>query len=64
MQCTRSTDGPLFDIKKPNCEAYKRSICYSCHLDWNNLDPEIRNIENIILFKRHQKSWLLNAYHN
>ena len=61
--CTRSNDGPLFDIKKPNCEAYKRSICYSGHSDWNNLDPKIRNIDNMILFKRHQKSWLLNTYH-
>ena len=61
--CTRSdNDGSLFDITKPNCEAYKWSICNSGRLDWNNLDPEIRNIENLPLFKRHKKSWLLNTY--
>ena len=59
---TRANDGPMFDIIKPNCEAFKRCICYSGCLDWNNLNPEIRNIDNIVLFKRHQKSWLLNTY--
>ena len=61
---TRSISGPTFNINKPNCEAYKRSICYSGMLNWNSLDPEIRKIDNIILFKRHQKSWLLNTYLN
>ena len=59
---TRAKGGPLFDIVRPNCEAYKRSIYYSGASDWNGLDPSIRNLENIFLFKRHQKSWLLNSY--
>ena len=59
---TRAKDGPLFDIVSPNCKAYKRSIYYSGSSDWNSLDPSIRNLENIFLFKRHQKSWLLNTY--
>ena len=60
--CTRSKDGPIFNIEKPNCEAYKRSICYSGCKEWNNVDPDIRNLNNIFEFKRHQKSWLLNTY--
>ena len=59
---TRAKEGPLFNITRPNCEAYKRSIYYSGASDWNNLDSAIRNLENIFLFKRHQKSWLLNTY--
>ena len=59
---TRAKEGPLFNIVKPNCEAYKRSIYYSGASDWNNLDSTIRNLENIFLFKRNQKSWLLNTY--
>ena len=59
---TRAKEGPLFNIVKPNCEAYKRSIYYSGASDWNSLDPSERNLENIFLFKRKQKSWLLNTY--
>ena len=59
---TRAKEGPLFNIVRPNCEAYKNSIYYSGAADWNNLEPTIRNLENIFLFKRHQKSWILNTY--
>ena len=59
---TRAKDGPLFNIVKPNCEAYKRSVYYRGVTDWNNLDSSKRNLDNIYLFKRQQKSWLLNTY--
>ena len=59
---TRANEGPLFNIVKPNCESVKRSVYYGGASDWNNLDSSIRNLENIFLFKRKQKSWLLNTY--
>ena len=60
--CTRSKAGPTFNIVKPNCELYKRSICYSGCLEWNNLDSTSRNIENVFEFKKNQKTWLINTY--
>ena len=60
--CTRMTSGPTFIIEKPNCEAYKRSVCYSGYNEWNSIDPDIRSLDNSILFKRYQKSWLINTY--
>ena len=62
--CTRLNAGPTFHIEKPNCETYKRSICYSGCIDWNGLDSSLRNLDNIFEFKRLQKSWLLNTYKN
>ena len=44
---TRAKDGPLFNIVRPNCESYKRSIYYGGATDWNNLDSSIRNLDNI-----------------
>ena len=37
---TRAKEGPLFNIIRPNCEAYKRSIYYSGASDWKSLDPK------------------------
>ena len=62
MVCTRAKSGPVFNINKPNCEAYKRSICYSGGLEWNNLNSDIRNIDNLFEFKKIQKNWLLKTY--
>ena len=31
--CTRSQAGPLFNVLKPNCEAFRRNICYSGSVD-------------------------------
>ena len=50
--CTRSKSGPHFYVNKPNCEAYKRSICYSGSIEWNNLNSDIRNLDNKIEFKK------------
>ena len=49
---TRSNDGPTSNILKPNCETYKEKMYfYRAVIDWNNLDPAIRNEENICLFE-------------
>ena len=61
-RCMIHASSYTFVIEKPNCEAYKRSVCYSGYSEWNNIDSAIRNLDNIILFKRYQKSWLLNTY--
>ena len=58
MVYTRAKAGPTFHVNKPNCEAYKRSICYSGGLEWNNLSPDIRNTENIFELKKIQTIWL------
>ena len=60
--CTRSNTGPLFPVSKPNCETFKRSVCYSGAVEWNSLDSEKRNSENIFIFKSKQKEWLLQTY--
>ena len=60
--CTRSNSGPLFQIRKPNCESFKRNICYSGAIEWNNLDANVRNSENIFIFKKIQKTWLAGTY--
>ena len=60
--CTRSNAGPTFDVIKPNCETFKRNICYSGAIDWNNLNAETRNIENIFLFKKIQNTWLNKTF--
>ena len=60
--CTRSNSGLLFHVTKPNCESYKRSVCYSGAVDWNSLGSELRNAENIFAFKKSQKVWLINTY--
>ena len=60
--CTRSNSGPLFHINKPSCESYRRNICYSGAIEWNNLNADVRNSENIFTFKKIKKNWLTNTY--
>ena len=59
---TRLNSGPLFPVLKPNCESYKRSICYSGAVEWNSLSLESRNLEDFFVFKGIKKNWLLNTY--
>ena len=59
---TRENSGPKFKVLKPNCEAFKRNVYYAGAVDWNNLIAEKRNIEHYHVFKKVQKSWLLNTY--
>ena len=59
---TRGNSGPMFEVKKPNSEAFKRNIYYAGAVEWNNLDADVRKLEHFYQFKRIQKSWLLNTY--
>ena len=59
---TRLHDGPVFKVTHPNSEPIKRSVMYTGALEWNSLDPEIRNIDDLVKFKRSQKSWMLNTF--
>ena len=59
---TRLHDGPVFKVTHPNNEPIKRSVMYSGALEWNNLDADIRNIKDIVNFKRIQKAWMLNTF--
>ena len=59
---TRLHDGPVFKVTHPNSEPIKRSVMYAGAVDWNNLDAEIRNIDDIVKFKRVQKTWMLKTF--
>ena len=59
---TRLHDGPVFKVTHPNSEPIKRSVMYAGAVDWNNLDADIRNIDDNIKFKRAQKAWMLNSF--
>ena len=59
---TRLHDGPVLKVTHPNSEPIKRSVMYSGALEWNNLDSEVRNINDIVQFKRIQKSYMLNTF--
>ena len=59
---TRLHDGPVFKDTHPNSEPIERSVMYGGANEWNNLDADIRSIEDLVKFKRIQKSWMLNTY--
>ena len=59
---TRLNDGPVFKVTHPNSEPIKRNVMYAGALEWNNLDSDIRNIDDMVKFKRYQKSWMLNIF--
>ena len=59
---TRLHDGPVFNVTHPNSEPIKRSVMYAGALDWNNLDADVRNINENVHFKRIQKSWMLKSF--
>ena len=61
---TRAHDAPLFTIKGPNVETYKRSMEYAGGLQWNTLPIDIRNIANLNEFKAKQKTIMLNSVHD
>ena len=58
---TRAHDAPLFKIKIPKIEMYKRAVEYSGALQWNDLSPAIRGIENSKLFKTKQKAVMMST---
>ena len=57
---TRSKSSKKFIIKKPNLEAYKRSVVYSGASRWNSLKPETKNVDIYEAFKYHQKREMLS----
>ena len=58
---TRAHDAPLFRVKIPNSEAYKRSIEYSGSVLWNSLPIETRNIRDHDIFRQNQKGIMLES---
>ena len=56
---TRAHDAPLFEIKVPRCEAFKRSVQYAGSLKWNNCTTQMRNIQSYSQFKEVQKKSML-----
>ena len=58
---TRQHDAPMFLVNVPNLEAYKRSVEYAGAIKWNELPPEVRNIESQPLFKVKQKDTLMRT---
>ena len=58
---TRNYAGPIFNVTKPNYEFYKKSIKYKGAIEWNSLDPNIRNIASLSAFKYTQKVWLMTT---
>ena len=58
---TRAHDAPLFKIKIPKNEAYKRSVQYAGAVQWNSLSKETRNVESFDRFKLGQKRAMLVA---
>ena len=58
---TRAHDAPLFKVKIPKNEAFKRSVQYAGALQWNSLETEVRNIPNFNTFKLRQKREMMNV---
>ena len=61
---TRAHDAPLFIVKVPKNETYKRSIEFAGASLWNELPVNTRNIDNVQEFKRLQKSNLMASIRN
>ena len=57
---TRAHDAPLFNVIIPRCEAFKRSVGYSGAVGWNELPPNVRNLNTLVEFKNLQKKKMLN----
>ena len=56
---TRSRDAPLFNVEFPSKETYKRSVLYSGSTTWNSLPGKTRQIDNLHVFKAHQKKTMM-----
>ena len=59
--CTRQHDAPLFLVKHPSKESFKRSVQFSGPTIWNNLPPETRLIREYSCFKSLQKRQMTAA---
>ena len=47
---TRAHDAPLFNVKIPRCESFKRSVGYFGSEAWNNLSPVNLSNLGLLLF--------------
>ena len=56
----RAHDAPLFKVKIPKIEMYKRSVEYAGAVQWNELAQDLRGIRSFQLFKSKQKAIMLN----
>ena len=61
---TRAHDAPLFTVKIPRCEAFKRSVGYSGSVLWNELPPATRNSASYLEFKFGQKKAMFRSLCN
>ena len=52
---TSAHDAPLFKVKVPKLEMYKRSVEYAGAVQWNMLPAEVRNIKEQNALKNKQK---------
>ena len=59
---TRQHDAPLFLVKHPDKEAFKRSVQYAGSVIWNELPVHVRLTDNYLVFKACQKSLMSNCY--
>ena len=59
---TRSRVAPLFHIKIANTITYERSVQHNGAFKWNNLTPDIRNVDHYQIFKFNQLKWFHNTY--
>ena len=57
---TRAHDAPLFNVIIPRCEAFKRSVGYFGAVGWNELPPNVRNLNTLLEFKNFQKKQMLS----
>ena len=55
---TRAHDAPLFTVKNPQIETYKRAVEYGGAVQWNNLPVKTRSINNLIHLKNCQSNAL------
>ena len=50
----------LLHFPKPNCEKFREAFCYQGPKNWNMLPQDLKHVENICLFKRMLKQFILN----
>ena len=58
---TRAHDAPLFKVKIPKLEIYKRSVEYAGAVQWNGLDTHVRETATLQQFKSKQKAQMMSA---
>ena len=56
---TRAHDAPLFNVKIPRCESFKRSVGYFGSTMWNDLTAAIRNTASYLVFRNARKVEML-----